>query len=178
MITMDSLHVKGLIDVRGEGEQGAGNLTLSRVEYDREKGATSHTMSTGDTMVMEQTPLLTNVRTWEHVWKHNIDGGSDFNQWAIGMNTASKLRYRVYKKRKTPCERAHRIQWSIVESFPRNDSTLQEQIPLLEAFTNTFTHSAVRLNSEKKVYLDSHDPVKRKTHSIVLHRAGQHMKRK
>ena len=47
MVTMDSLHVKGLIDVRGEGEQGAGNLTLSRVEYDREKAATSHAMSTG-----------------------------------------------------------------------------------------------------------------------------------
>ena len=107
---------------------------------------------------MEQTPLLTYLRTWDHVWKHNIHGGSEFNRRAIGMKTASGTDSTFGSGYEYICTFGCEIELCKKCRFTRRHND-----------RNTQTVSGRR--REK-------DPLKRKTHSIVLHRAGQHMRRK
>ena len=80
MVTVDSSYVNGLIDgklVARENKALANflcHMWKVNFTYDGYR----------DTLVMWETPLLTSLRIWEHIWKHSIDGGREFNRWAIG----------------------------------------------------------------------------------------------
>ena len=103
-----------------------------------------------------------------------------------------KAKMSCLQEEKTQCEQALRIQWTGAVNFSRIDPTLQEKIPLFGAVTNAIAHSAVKWVSarQRKSYLHPQDdtmievrrlrlerrrekdPVKRKTLSIALHKAG------
>ena len=73
---------------------------------------------TGDVGILS----LMSSQTWEHVWKHSIDGGGELSRWAIGRKTSSVQRYRVCK------ERTHRVN-KLFASSGQAWSIFQELIP-------------------------------------------------
>ena len=83
MVTVDSSYVKGVIDEKFVARENRALAILLCHMWNVTKKKLQLHDGYGDTLVMLETPLLTSLRIWEHVWKHRstVEASYTMGDW-------------------------------------------------------------------------------------------------
>ena len=121
ILTVDLSYVKVLIDEKFVArENRALAILLCHMWRVTKKTLQLHMRwLRGGTLVTWVILVLMSSQTWEHVWKHSIDGEESPADGRLG---GRRLPCKDIEstRRKTPCERALRTQWTRHSEFPKS----------------------------------------------------------